>query len=167
MSVSYKEVAEILKIIDSSQCEEVILEIGETRLVVKRGTDRLTNNLQAPDRRANSAETRSPSEVTDISDPETKTSSTAVDSGKTHIGTIVRAPMVGTFYRRPAPDEAPFVKVGSKVTVGDPLCMIEVMKLYTTIQASISGTVEAVLADDTELVEFDQPLFNINPDEMR
>ena len=71
--------------------------------------------------------------------------------------------MVGTFYRRPSPDEAPFVDVGSQISPGDPLCMIEVMKLYTTITASVGGVVDAILVDDAALVEFDQPLFVIRP----
>ena len=69
--------------------------------------------------------------------------------------------MVGTFDRSPSPEEGPFVEEGTKVSAGDPLCLIEVMKLFTTIEATIDGIVEAVLADDGKLVEFDQPLFVI------
>ncbi|MGD9828663.1 MAG: acetyl-CoA carboxylase biotin carboxyl carrier protein, partial [Hyphomicrobiaceae bacterium] len=79
-------------------------------------------------------------------------------------GTQVRAPMVGSFYRRPSPQEKPFVEVGSKVKKGDPLCLIEVMKLYTTIEAPVSGTVVAITAEDGKLVEFDQLLFVVKPD---
>ncbi|MEK9754991.1 MAG: acetyl-CoA carboxylase biotin carboxyl carrier protein, partial [Rhodospirillaceae bacterium] len=78
-------------------------------------------------------------------------------------GTVVRAPMVGTFYRRPAPDQPPFVKVGSKVKAGDALCLIEVMKLYTTIETTTAGVIEQIAAEDGQLVEFNQPLFTINP----
>ncbi len=69
--------------------------------------------------------------------------------------------MVGTFYRCPAPGEAPFVDVGAAVKKGDPLCLIEVMKLYTTIEASADGVIAAVHAEDNTLVEFDQILFAI------
>jgi biotin carboxyl carrier protein len=72
--------------------------------------------------------------------------------------------MVGTFYTRPSPDDAPFVEVGARVSAGDPMCMIEVMKLYTTIEASVSGVVTAILPEDGKLVEFDQPLFIICAD---
>ncbi len=84
----------------------------------------------------------------------------AVQGGSTD-GLTVYSPMVGTFYRSPSPEEAPFVEEGTKVSAGDPLCLIEVMKLFTTIEATIDGIVEAVLADDGKLVEFDQPLFVI------
>jgi acetyl-CoA carboxylase biotin carboxyl carrier protein len=78
-------------------------------------------------------------------------------------GLVEKSPMVGTFYRRPSPDEPPLVEVGTKVSPGDPLCMIEVMKLYTTISASYGGVVDAILVEDATLVEFDQPLFIIRP----
>ena len=76
----------------------------------------------------------------------------------------VRAPMVGTFYRRPAPDEPPFVEAGQRVTEGQPLCLIEVMKLYSTIAAPADGVIDAIAADDASAVEFDQLLFVIKPD---
>ena len=69
--------------------------------------------------------------------------------------------MVGTFYARPTPEDAPFVEVGTKVTVGMPLCIIEVMKLFTTIESTKDGIVGAVLAQDGQLVDYDQPLFVI------
>lgn len=71
--------------------------------------------------------------------------------------------MVGTFYRRPSPDEPAFVNEGSVVAVGDPLCLIEVMKLYTTIESTEAGTVTAILVEEGNLVEFDQPLFRVMP----
>ena len=74
----------------------------------------------------------------------------------------VRSPMVGTFYRCPSPDEAPFVEVGTKVVAGDPLCLIEVMKLFTTIESAVDGQLKVILVDDVTLVEFDQPLFVIH-----
>ena len=71
--------------------------------------------------------------------------------------------MVGTLYRRPAPDEAPFVEVGSQVKAGDPICLIEVMKLFTTVEASIDGTIASIAVKDAALVEFNQPLLTIKP----
>src|SRR5206468_3009959 len=68
----------------------------------------------------------------------------------------VRAPMVGSFYRRPSPQDKPFVEVGQRVNKGDPLCLIEVMKLYTTIEAPTEGVIEAIPTDDGSAVEFDQ-----------
>ena len=71
--------------------------------------------------------------------------------------------MVGTFYRKPSPAEPVFVETGQAVKKGDSLCLIEVMKLYTTIEAPIDGTVKAIGANDAELVAHDQVLFVIEP----
>lgn len=76
-------------------------------------------------------------------------------------GELVRSPMVGTFYSSPNPETPPFVKVGSKVDLGDTLCLVEAMKMFNQIEAEIAGEVVAVLVDDGKPVEFDEPLFVI------
>ena len=76
----------------------------------------------------------------------------------------VRAPNLGTFYRAPKPGAPPFVQVGQHVEANTEVCLIEVMKLFTTVFAGVAGTVRQVLAEDAELVEFDQALVLIEPD---
>jgi acetyl-CoA carboxylase biotin carboxyl carrier protein len=76
-------------------------------------------------------------------------------------GTVVKSPMVGTFYRSPSPGAAPFIDVGSTVKVGDTLCIIEAMKLLNEIEAEVAGEVKQVLAENGQAVEFGQPLFVI------
>jgi acetyl-CoA carboxylase biotin carboxyl carrier protein len=76
-------------------------------------------------------------------------------------GTVVRSPMVGTFYASATPGGAPFVKVGQAVKVGDPLGVIEAMKMFNQLEAEVAGTVKAIVADNGQAVEFDQPLFVI------
>jgi len=76
-------------------------------------------------------------------------------------GTPVKSPMVGTFYRSPAPNAARFIEVGSDVQVGDTLCIVEAMKMMNQIQSEVSGKVVAILLDDGDPVEFDQPLILI------
>jgi acetyl-CoA carboxylase biotin carboxyl carrier protein len=76
-------------------------------------------------------------------------------------GTVVRSPMVGTFYAASSPGAEPFVKVGQQVRVGDPLGVIEAMKMFNQIDAEIGGTVVAIVAENGQAVEFDQPLFVI------
>jgi acetyl-CoA carboxylase biotin carboxyl carrier protein len=76
-------------------------------------------------------------------------------------GTLVRSPMVGTFYAAPSPGAEPFVKVGQQVKVGDPLGVIEAMKMFNQIEAEVAGTVLAIAAENGQAVEFDQPLFVI------
>lgn len=82
--------------------------------------------------------------------------------GKPEIkGHVVRAPMVGTFYRAPSPGSPPFVDTGTRVKEGDTLCIIESMKMMNQIKADRAGVVEAILAENGEAIEFDQPLFTI------
>lgn len=76
-------------------------------------------------------------------------------------GHTITAPMVGTFYASPSPDSGPFVKLGQSVKVGDPLCIIEAMKIMNPIEADKAGTVLSILAENGQPVEFEQPLFVI------
>ena len=73
-------------------------------------------------------------------------------------GHIVRSPMVGTFYRTPSPDAKPFIEVGQKVTAGETLCIVEAMKMMNQIEADKSGVVKAILVENGQPVEFDEPL---------
>lgn len=76
-------------------------------------------------------------------------------------GEVVRSPMVGTYYAAPNPEAGPFVKVGSRVSTGDTLCLVEAMKMFNQIEAEFSGEVVAILVEDGQPVEFDEPLFVI------
>lgn len=148
MGLSYSEVAEILKIIDGSSCNEVVLEQNGVKLVIRRGAQTQTNP---------SVSTAAPaaSKSTALEKPP----ASQVPTASKLQGSTICAPMVGTFYASPAPDEPPFVQVGTRVTKGMPLCIIEVMKLFTTVEATQDGILEAILVEDGQLVEFDQPLF--------
>ena len=157
MTLSYKEVAEILKIIDASSCEEVVLELENTRLVVRRGGAANAAGSPAPEApgAAPAAETAARASPAGVAAKDSRPPGDDNDF-------VVNSPMAGTFYSRPSPGEDTFVDEGSRVSAGDTLCLIEVMKLYTTIEASVDGVIESVLAEDASLVEFDQPLFVIS-----
>jgi acetyl-CoA carboxylase biotin carboxyl carrier protein len=75
----------------------------------------------------------------------------------------IKSPMIGTFYRKPAPDKPAFIEVGSSIAKGDVLCVVEAMKLFNEIEAEISGKIVKILVDDMSPVEFDQPLFLVDP----
>lgn len=84
------------------------------------------------------------------------------ESDDSHLITV-KSPMIGTFYRKPSPDKESFVNVGDDIKVGQTLCIIEAMKLFNEIEAEISGKVVKVLIDDMSPVEYDQPLFLVEP----
>ena len=160
MSLSYKEVAEILKIVDASACEEVILELENTRLVVRRGAASIaeTENI------ASRPVTKSSAIEPQASEAANASAAKNIETENDTSSFIVKSPMVGLFYRRPSPGESVFVEEGTRVSAGDTLCLIEVMKLYTRIEATLDGVIESILVEDGKLIEFDQPLFAIRPD---
>ena len=92
--------------------------------------------------------------------PSVEMESPKVSVDDTH-GEVIRAPMVGTFYRSPSPGSPSFVDVGSRVKVGDTLCIIESMKMMNEVKAAVAGVVEAVLVRNEDAVEFDQPIFTL------
>jgi acetyl-CoA carboxylase biotin carboxyl carrier protein len=161
MVLRYKEIGEIIRLVDSSSCEEIVLETEEIKLIVRRrGAAR-----SAPSADPASAVTP-PVQASGSVSPaiaHTKPSASPPATGAASAG-VISSPMVGIFYRAPSPDAPPFVDVGTKVKTGDPLCVIEVMKLFTTIHAEFGGTVREIGAENAQLVEFGQMLFVVNPE---
>jgi len=156
VSLTYKDVTEILRIIDESDVEELILEVGDSKIVVRRHAadgSRQTATISAP----------APSAPPPTEEPAPPAAPAEPRSKAPAEGTQVRAPMVGTFYRRPAPQEPPYVEVGDTVQQGDPICIIEVMKLFTTMEAPVSGKIVEIAAENEDLVALDQLLFVIEP----
>ncbi len=159
--LGYKEVGEILSLIDASSCSEVVLELEGVKLVVRRG------NADAP-QAARPTSGTAPAAPPDAGLPPAEPGASPMAPAKGGAAPseadgdgLVRAPMLGTFYRAPKPDEPPFVEIGSEVKEGDALCMIEVMKLFTTIHAERAGIVRDIPAENGQLVEFGQVLFEI------
>ena len=76
---------------------------------------------------------------------------------------VIKSPIVGTFYRAPSPDKSPYVKVGDQVEVGQVVCIVEAMKLFNEIESEVSGRIVEVLIDDASPVEYDQPLYKVDP----
>ena len=154
MSLRYDEVAEILKIIDSSSCDELIVETGDMKLVVRRNA---SPGYAAP--AAERAMSAAPANVA----PRPVRAGQPAAQKKTSGQMEVTAPMVGTFYRSPSPDAPPFVEIGTVVQPGQPLCIIEVMKLFTTINSEFAGRVAQIGAEVGDLVEYGRTLFVIEP----
>lgn len=163
MALSFKEVAEILKLIDASDCDEVMLEVEGTKLMIRRNAEGSAMPMPVQSQPVTAA---APHAVPAPAAERPAASPAPAQAEEPQVdGNLValRAPMVGTFYRRPSPDEDAFVEVGSPVKAGDPLCLIEVMKLYTTIEAPEDGTIERIAVEDGTLVEFNALLFLIRP----
>lgn len=167
MPLTYREVAEILRIIDASDCDELVLELEGVRLVVRRQgsarVEELSGSGPAPEPppQGARARTRERDAAASAADDDAGAADAVEARGDGRIE--IRAPMVGTFYRAPSPSEPPYVEAGDDVRRGAPLCLIEVMKLFTTIEATVGGRVVEIVAEDATLVEYGQPLFVIEP----
>lgn len=164
-----------MKIIDGSSCEELIVETGDIKLVVRRNSggaaQRIEDETTGPARVLSAptalthAQPSATSSAPRNSPASTKAATTrAVEApARAPHQVEVMAPMVGTFYRAPAPDAPPFVQVDSTVRKGQPLCLIEVMKLFTTIASEYDGRIVQIGAENGELVEYGRTLFVIEP----
>jgi acetyl-CoA carboxylase biotin carboxyl carrier protein len=161
MSLRYDQVAELIKIIDASACDDFVLETAELKLSLRRrgaGDAALSARPAEPVRQAAVA----PAPAGGGPSPAAGPGASAPAAGGA--GREMRAPMVGTFYRAPSPEAPPFVEVGDRVTVGQPLCVIEVMKLFTTLHAEVAGKITEIGAANGELVEYGAVLFVIEPE---
>jgi len=162
VSLTYDEIAEIIKLIDSSSCDELVVETGDIKLVVRRNGTSAGATAEYVER-GSAPVTVSPAAPRKARAAAPKVAA-ADAADATAAGQIeVAAPMVGTFYRAPSPDARAFVDVGDVVGVGDPLCLIEVMKLFTTINAEVAGRIVQIGAENGELVEYGRTLFVIEP----
>jgi acetyl-CoA carboxylase biotin carboxyl carrier protein len=165
MRLRYEDISEILKIIDSSSCDEFLLETEDIKLVVRRRGANGPIPSVSTQPLAPSAPVSADSDPPAAHTPALQSAASAAPSPTGDEGRhVVRAPMVGTFYRAPSPGQPPFVDIGAAVQEGDPLCIIEVMKLFTTIYADRGGTVVEIGANDSEPVEYGQALFVIETD---
>ena len=162
MALKYSDVGEIIRMIENSSCTEFNLETDDVKLQIRRGESRPTQKDDSGVIKSSKAATSFASGEEKDTHSESSSSSPAKFFDEAENGIFVRAPMVGTFYSKPSPDEASFVKVGSIVSKGETVCLIEVMKLFTAVESEFNGIIEKVFVVDGDLVEFDQPLFLIS-----
>lgn len=155
-----KEIQNLIKFVSNSGVAEVKLETGDIKITIRTtlegNTPDITYVQQAPMQQAVPQIAQAP--VSQV--PVAPVATPSEDNSK-YI--TVKSPMIGTFYRKPAPDKAPFVEVGATIGKGDVLCVVEAMKLFNEIEAEISGKIVKILVDDMSPVEFDQPLFLVDP----
>ncbi|RCL71141.1 MAG: acetyl-CoA carboxylase biotin carboxyl carrier protein [Flavobacteriales bacterium] len=151
-----KEIQNLIKFVAKSGASEVSLEMGDIKITVKTDKGEKAVPVAAIPQAAPVVVTPTPVPVAAPAAPAAP-AETAVE------GHTVKSPIIGTFYRKPSPDKPNFVEVGDRVAEGDTLCVIEAMKLFNEIEAETSGTIVKILVDDSSPVEFDQPLFVIDP----
>ena len=157
--MNIKDIQNLIKFVAKSGAKEVKLEMEDVKITIKTGPD--SQPLET---------TGFVQQIAPVQVPEAIPAAAAVapaepqQSAETDDTLItIKSPIIGTFYRKSAPDKPAFVEVGDAVKDGDVLCVIEAMKLFNEIESEVSGTLVKILVDDASPVEFDQPLFVIKP----
>ncbi len=153
-----KEIQSLIKFVSKSGASEVKLEMKDIKITIKTGQDNNTTIIQ-----------QATPEYTQIAAPAQQVQTapaTPIAAEKTADDSkyiTIKSPMIGTFYRKPSPDKPNFSEVGDSVSEGAVVCIIEAMKLFNEIESEVSGKIVKILVDDATPVEFDQPLFLVDP----
>lgn len=156
-----KEIQNLIKFVAKSGATEVKLEMDDFKITIKTTTEGATETAYIQQIPVQAQAISPVAAQAPVASTETQTVANEVAENNNYI--TVKSPIIGTFYRKPSPDKAPFVEVGSTIKSGDVLCVIEAMKLFNEIESEVSGKIVKVLIDDSSPVEFDQPLFLVDP----
>ncbi len=157
-----KEIQNLIKFVAKSGASEVKLEMDDVKITIKTGTESETKIIQAAPIAAAPQIMQAPvAQQPVVEAPAATTNNNSGDDESKYI--TIKSPIIGTFYRKPSPDKPVFTEVGKDVKVGDTVCVIEAMKLFNEIESEVSGKIVKVLVDDSTPVEFDQPLFLVDP----
>ena len=156
-----KEIQNLIKFVAKSGTSEVKLETDDFKITIKTGSDESVTTVvkQAAVPMQQPVIAAAPPQ--EVAPAPAAAPPAAVTEDSKYI--TVKSPIIGTFYRRPSPDKPLFAEVGQTISEGDVLCVIEAMKLFNEIESEISGKIVKVLVDDASPVEFDQPLFLVDP----
>ncbi len=173
--MNLRQIQELIKFVAKSGATEVDLEIGDVKLSIKsppKGKavipeviqNQYLPPIQTPPVQVQQASIQSTPPVQSIEPVKEQISQDAGAETQDESNYITfKAPIIGTFYRRPSPEKDAFVSVGDTVSEGSVLCIIEAMKLFNEIESEVSGKIVKVLVDDMSPVEYNQPLFLIDP----
>lgn len=154
-----KEIQNLIKFVAKSGASEVKLEMEDVKITIRTGESYKGETTYIQQVPAMSAAPAAPAAPAPAAAPAPEAPEATEDSKYI----TVKSPIIGTFYRKPSPDKPMFVEVGSTINTGDVLCVIEAMKLFNEIESEVSGKIVKILVDDASPVEFDQPLFLVDP----
>lgn len=156
-----RDIQNLIRFVAKSGATEVKLEMDDFKITIKTTTEasapEVTYIQQAPV--AAMPQAAAPVAAPAASAPSAPAAAASEDSKYI----TIKSPIIGTFYRKPSPDKSVYVEVGSTIQKGDVLCVIEAMKLFNEIESEYSGKIVKILVDDMSPVEFDQPLFLVDP----
>ena len=157
-----KEIQNLIKFVANSGVAEVKLEMDDVKITIRttlEGNVTETTYVQQMPNQNALQQAVAPQQIAPVAAPVAEVVA-AVENA--HYITV-KSPIIGTFYRKPSPDKPMFVEVGKTISKGDVLCVIEAMKLFNEIESEVSGKIVKILVDDMSPVEYDQPLFLVDP----
>lgn len=158
-----KDIQNLIKFVAKSGASEVKLETEDVKITIKTGREEKgeTTYIQQIPTMATAQPAVAATAPAEAAAPAATEPVAAAEDDSKYI--TIKSPIIGTFYRKPSPDKPLFKEVGDTVAVGDVLCIIEAMKLFNEIESEVSGKIVKVLVEDSSPVEFDQPLFLVDP----
>lgn len=159
--MDFKQIQELIKMVNKSNIGEVTIEQKDFKVTIKQKEDNITQVVSAAPVAAAPVAVTAPQPAAAVSQPAADKPKAAEKPAANTV--TIKSPMIGTFYRKSSPDKPNFVDVGSNVAPGSVVCIIEAMKLFNEIESEVKGKIVKVLVDDASPVEYDQPLFLVEP----
>jgi len=164
--MDFKQIQELIKMINKSNIGEVSIEEKGFKLTIRQKEEPAQHVYASPVQAAQPFPQQIPAQPAAQAQPQASADKTkpsaSSEAAADHLVTI-KSPMIGTFYRSSSPGKPAFVEVGDEITPGKPVCIIEAMKLFNEIESEIKGRIVKALAEDASPVEYDQPLFLVDP----
>jgi acetyl-CoA carboxylase biotin carboxyl carrier protein len=154
-----KTIQDLVKIINKTNIAEISIEEADFKVTIKQKEDK-TEYYAAPTQPVYMSAPAAPAPAPAAAAPTTPSPAPAAPAANT---VTIKSPMIGTFYRSSSPDKPAFVGVGDEVAVGQVVCIVEAMKLFNEIESEVKGKIVKVLVEDASPVEYDQPLFLVEP----
>ncbi|KAA2241603.1 acetyl-CoA carboxylase biotin carboxyl carrier protein [Chitinophaga agrisoli] len=161
--MDFKQIQELVKMVNKSNISELSIEEDKFKITIKQKDNEVQQVITVPAVAAVQAVAPAATAAVPVATATVPVAGTPVAPAKADNLVTVKSPMIGTFYRSPGPDKAAFVNVGDDITPGKVVCIIEAMKLFNEIESEVSGKIIKVLVDDASPVEYDQPLFLVEP----
>jgi acetyl-CoA carboxylase biotin carboxyl carrier protein len=162
--MDFKQIQELIKMINKSNIGEVSIEEKGFKLTIKQKEEPVQQVIAAPIQAQPVAALAAPlapaAQPAAVSSSEKPAKAAEAPAGNT---VTIKSPMIGTFYRSPSPDKPSFINVGDEIEPGKVVCIIEAMKLFNEIESEVKGRIVKVLVEDASPVEYDQPLFLVEP----
>jgi acetyl-CoA carboxylase biotin carboxyl carrier protein len=162
--MDFKQIQELIKLVNKSNLSELTIEEKDFKVTIKQKEEIIQQTLISGQfQQAPQALAPAPAPAALPAAPAATTAAAAPAADDTSKYVTIKSPMIGTFYRKPSPDKPLFVEVGTEVTPGKVVCIIEAMKLFNEIESEVKGKVVKILVEDQSPVEYDQPLFLVDP----